>query len=73
MRPRPQVEFELKLDAEQVAFFQDNGYLAIDRITTSSLSSPVTNWAEVRRVARQWARLVRTRLDASVDWKITAR
>ena len=45
---------------------------AIDRVTTTARSAPVTNWAEVRRVARQWARLVRTRLDASVDWKIAA-
>jgi len=34
MRPRPQVDFEVEFDPEQVAFFRDNGYLAIDRITT---------------------------------------
>lgn len=33
-------------------------------------STPVTNWAEVRSVARRWAMLVRTRLDASAGWKL---
>jgi hypothetical protein len=44
---------------------------AIDRVTSFGPSSPVTNWADVRRVAGRWARLVRTRLDESVDWKIS--
>ena len=43
---------------------------AANRVSSVSFSSPVTNWAEVRRVAREWARLVRTRLDAAADWKL---
>lgn len=36
---------------------------------TVTRSSPVTTWAEVRRVAQQWARLVRIRLDEAPDWR----
>jgi hypothetical protein len=43
---------------------------AIERTGTIAHSSPITNWSEVRKVARSWARLVRARLDASVDWKL---
>jgi hypothetical protein len=42
---------------------------AASRTGTAMSSNPVTNWAEVRNVARRWANLVRTRLDASVDWR----
>jgi hypothetical protein len=42
---------------------------AASRSTSSvARSSSVTNWAEVRRLARQWATLLRTRLDEAPDW-----
>jgi hypothetical protein len=43
---------------------------AATRVGTTPLSSPVMNWAEVRRVSRRWATLVRTRLDASAHWRL---
>jgi hypothetical protein len=43
---------------------------AANRVGNTSRSNPVTNWAEVRRVARRWATLVRTRLDASAHWRL---
>ena len=43
---------------------------AASRARTTTFSSPVTSWAEVERVARSWATLVRTRLDASASWKL---
>jgi hypothetical protein len=40
--------------------------------TTSSVarSNTVSNWGEIRQVARQWATLLRTRLDAAHDWRL---
>lgn len=35
-------------------------------------SNPVTNWAEVRRLAQQWARMLRTRLEAAKTWDVPA-
>jgi hypothetical protein len=44
---------------------------AAARSTTNlTRSSSVANWAEVRRLARQWATLVRTRLDEAPDWRL---
>jgi hypothetical protein len=37
---------------------------------TTQLSSSVSNWAEVRRVARRWATMLRERLDAADNWNI---
>jgi|SaaInl4_135m_RNA_FD_contig_51_1390331_length_3522_multi_4_in_0_out_0_2 hypothetical protein len=34
MRPRPAVDFEVTLTDDQVAFYREQGYLSIDRITT---------------------------------------
>jgi hypothetical protein len=43
---------------------------AVNRMGSMARSTPVTNWAEVRRVARQWATLLRTRLDNAHDWRL---
>lgn len=45
---------------------------AIERSDTTLRANTVTTWSEVRRVARSWARIVVTRLDDSVDWKLAA-
>ena len=49
---------------------------ALDRRAASragnqlQFSSSASNWAEVRRVARRWATMLRTRLDASDSWAV---
>ena len=34
VRPRPEVDFTVEPTADEVAFFRENGYLVVDRITT---------------------------------------
>lgn len=38
--------------------------------STMQRSNSASNWAEVRRVARRWATMLRERLDAADSWKI---
>jgi hypothetical protein len=45
---------------------------AASRTGTGSHSNPVTNWSEVRRLAQQWARMLRTRLEAAQSWDVPA-
>jgi hypothetical protein len=37
---------------------------------TMQRSNSASNWAEVRRVARRWATMLRERLDAADSWKV---
>jgi len=43
---------------------------AAGRTSSTVRSSTVSNWGEVRQVARQWATLLRTRLDNAHDWRL---
>ena len=43
---------------------------AAGRTGSVAHSSSVSNWAEVRRVARRWATLLRTRLDNAHSWRL---
>ena len=45
---------------------------AAARAGGGSHSNPVTNWAEVRRMAQQWARTLRARLEAARAWEVPA-
>jgi hypothetical protein len=43
---------------------------AAERESGLTWSTPVNNWAEVRRLARTWARLLRTRLDEAHGYSV---
>jgi hypothetical protein len=43
---------------------------AAGRTSSAAASSSVSNLSEIRRVARQWAALLRRRLDSADAWRV---